>query len=199
MLVIRRTEEQLDLRFHSHGRPPMAYHPRYRTLLLARSPSGRHGSFLDSAEDYRFVRQLEREGRVVPAVGDFAGPRALRAIGQFLRPGETVGVYVSNVEFYLLRDDLRPLSPTQALPGRDSIFIRSCFDWRPTHGGAGRGATPRCSSASRAAGPAPVGRLPGYWDVCTCLSATGQRCEMTRPAAGAGKTASPTGPPGSTF
>jgi len=129
---------QLELKFQSYGRPSMSHHPTLRGLLLARSPSGREGSFLASEEDYRFVRDLHLRGRVVPVVGDFAGPRALQAISDFLRArGETVGAfYVSNVEFYLLRNGQfgRYVSNVEALPVTDeSVFIRSYFDYGFPH------------------------------------------------------------------
>jgi hypothetical protein len=44
----------------------------------------------------------------VPVVGNFAGPKAIRAVGRYIREhGATVGAfYVSNVEQYLFQDGL---------------------------------------------------------------------------------------------
>src|SRR5688572_18967021 len=61
-------DEQAEIRFHSFGRRG-TMHPTYRALLRARSPGGRFGSFLESEDDYRFVRDLSRRGRIVPVVG----------------------------------------------------------------------------------------------------------------------------------
>jgi hypothetical protein len=131
-------EEQAEIRFRTFGRPRAAYHPTYRTLLVARSPSGRFGSFLDAPEDYRFVRDLSRGQRIVPVVGDFAGPQALVAIGRWVREhGLTVSAfYTSNVEFYLLRNHAldRFAANVRALPSRpDSVLIRACFDYGRSH------------------------------------------------------------------
>jgi hypothetical protein len=167
-------EEQAEIRFRTFGRPRTAYHPTYRTLLLARSPSGRFGSFLDSAEDYRFVRDLSRGQRIVPVVGDFAGPQALRAIGRWVREhGLTVSAfYTSNVEFYLIRKHAfeRFVANVRELPGRpDSVLIRACFDygrWHPAEMPGHRSVTllqrlPRFLELSQA------GSYTTDWDVCT--------------------------------
>jgi len=128
---------QLELRFRTYGRPAMLYHPTFRSLLLARSPDG-HGSFLDSLDDYRYVRELARSGRLVPVVGDFAGAGALRAIAAFLRDERQAvsAFYVSNVEFYLLRSGSFPrfVANVRELPrAPDSLFIRACFDYGREH------------------------------------------------------------------
>lgn len=165
--------EQLELRFRSHGRRPMPYHPTLRTLLLARSPSGR-GSFLDSGEDYDVVRELQLAGRVVPVVGDFAGPHALAAVGRFLRErGERVSAfYVSNVEFYLLRSGSFDsfVGNVRSLPLReDALFIRAYFDYGRSHPSRQPGSRsttvlqPIQSLVRRHA----AGELLTHWDVAT--------------------------------
>jgi len=131
-------DEQAEIRFRSFGRYPGTWHPTYRTLLTARSPSGRFGNFLDSAADYAFVRDLSRAQRIVPLVGDFAGPQALRAVGDWTRAhGLTVtAFYTSNVEFYLLRSRIfdRFAANVRALPtAPDSVIIRACFDYGRYH------------------------------------------------------------------
>jgi hypothetical protein len=49
------------------------------------------------------VRQLHLKNLIIPVVGDFAGPKALVAIGRFLKDYDTpvTAFYVSNVESYL--------------------------------------------------------------------------------------------------
>ena len=49
---------------------------------------------------------MQQRNLIVPVVGDFAGPRALRAIGSYLRARGAVvtAFYVSNVEDYLRRN-----------------------------------------------------------------------------------------------
>jgi hypothetical protein len=61
---------------------------------------------LANEQAFAFMKDLERRNAMVPVVGDFAGPKALRAIGDFARKrGSTISAfYVSNVEEYLRQD-----------------------------------------------------------------------------------------------
>ena len=61
-------EEQLGLRFRSHGRRPMPHHPTYRRLLTAEASDGTLGHFLSRPDDYAFVRELADSGRLVPVI-----------------------------------------------------------------------------------------------------------------------------------
>jgi hypothetical protein len=131
-------DEQGEIRFSSYGRPHASYHPTLATLLAARSPSGRFGSFLDAPDDYAFVRDLSRGRRIVPVVGGFAGPHAVRAIGDWARERSLAvsAFYTSNVEFYLVRDQAfdRFVANLRALPVRaDAVLIRACFDYGRPH------------------------------------------------------------------
>jgi hypothetical protein len=75
----------------------------FMTVMTATDPSGVERGFLASEENYRVLRELERKNLLVPVVGDFGGPKALRAVGQYLKDhGATVtAYYTSNVEQYL--------------------------------------------------------------------------------------------------
>ncbi|HSM35820.1 MAG TPA: hypothetical protein VK837_05415 [Longimicrobiales bacterium] len=120
------------LRFRSHGRAPRWYYPTYRDLLLERDETGAPASYLASEDDYLFVRDLQRADRVVPVVGDFAGPHALRAIGREIaaRGLELGAFYTSNVEFYLERDGSfeRYVASLETLPAApDGVIVRSYF------------------------------------------------------------------------
>jgi hypothetical protein len=131
-------DEQLNLRFRSHGRPPMPYHPTYRGLLRAEGIDAKPAHFLSRPDDYDYVRRLAVEGRLIPVVGDFAGPHALRAIGEFVRKqGEKVtAFYVSNVEFYLMRNGSFPayVENVRSLPrSASSQFIRAYFSYGYPH------------------------------------------------------------------
>jgi hypothetical protein len=105
--------------------------PSYAELMAATDPTGREQSYLATEDRYRAVRGLQLENRVVPVVGDFAGEKALRAIGrEIARRGERVNVfYVSNVERYLWQqpDQHRRFYDNVAALPRDpgSVFIRS--------------------------------------------------------------------------
>jgi hypothetical protein len=167
-------EEQLDIRFRTSRRPWSMSYPSYRSLLLARSPSDRFGHFLASAQDYRFLRDLESAGRVVPVVGDFAGPTAMRAIAALLRErGQTVSVfYLSNVEFYLVRSEAFEhfAANVRQLPLKpDSVFIRACFDFAGSHPAAiaGHRHATLLQRIPRFLELHASGAYGGYWDLCT--------------------------------
>ena len=91
--------------------------------------TGAERTFLANEEIFALIKTMESRNLVVPVVGDFAGPKALRAIGTWLRArGATVSVsYVSNVEQYLERNGAWPAfcANVAALPlDRASLFIR---------------------------------------------------------------------------
>ena len=104
-------------------------------LMTATDADGGAHSYLNTEEAFRFLKDLESRNLIVPVVGDFAGPKAIRAVGGYLRDkGATVSAfYVSNVELYLNRELLlEPFCRNAAtLPVTDtSVFIRSAFDGR---------------------------------------------------------------------
>ncbi len=167
-------DEQLGLRFKSHGRPAMPYHPSYRTLLLAQDAAGTPSHFLSRPDDYDHVRRLAREGRLVPVVGDFAGPHALKAVGDFAREqGERVtAFYVSNVEFYLLRGSrfASYVENVRALPlAESSQFIRAYFSYGYPHPAAlaGHRSTLVRQRIDRFLELYDRGAYEDYWDVST--------------------------------
>lgn len=128
---------QLDIRFElkqSSGRK----YPTLRELLVEKDPEGNARGFLATEEAFRFVQTMEREGRVVPVVGDFAGDRALPAIAAHLAKEkiEVSAFYVSNVEQYLFDPKVWPrwARNVAALPKNDkSLFIRAYLDQGRRH------------------------------------------------------------------
>jgi hypothetical protein len=98
--------------------------------MAATDGIGRLRGYLASDESFRFLKRLETDNLVVPLVGNFAGQRAIRAVGQYLKErAATVAVfYVSNVEEYLRQDGVLPAfcANVAALPlDEASTFIRS--------------------------------------------------------------------------
>ena len=79
------------------------FSPTYTDLMTATDGAGVFRSYLATESSFAFLRGLETQNLVVPVVGDFAGPKALRHIGAYLKThGATVGAfYLSNVEQYL--------------------------------------------------------------------------------------------------
>lgn len=78
----------------------------YSTLMLQTDPQGQGLSYLASEDHFQFLKGLETRNLIVPVVGDFGGPKALRAVGAYLKDrGATVtAFYLSNVEQYLRQD-----------------------------------------------------------------------------------------------
>ena len=123
----------LDLRFSSHYRSPQPYYPTLRRLFLERDRHGGQRSYLASEEDFQFLKRFQEENRLVPVVGNLAGPHALQSIGTHLRNRgmEVTAFYTSNVEFYLYQDASfgRFVANVASLPlAKDGVLIRSYFN-----------------------------------------------------------------------
>jgi hypothetical protein len=91
--------------------------------------SGQERSYLASEESFAVVKGMETRNLVVPVVGDFAGSKALRSIGGWVKAhGATVSAfYVSNVEQYLEQNGTWAAfcANVATLPlDRESVFIR---------------------------------------------------------------------------
>jgi hypothetical protein len=117
------------------GRGNMA---SYGDLMLATDAQNVNRGFLASEENFRVVRALHEKNLIVPVVGNFAGSKALRAVGAYVRErGATVAaMYLSNVEQYLRQDGIWNVfcANVATLPLDDrSMFIRS------SNGGFGGG------------------------------------------------------------
>jgi hypothetical protein len=104
--------------------------PTYVEMMIATDSASVPRSYLASEEQFAQIKDLQTRNLVVPVVGNFAGPKALRAIGDYLkRHHALVGAYyVSNVEQYLAREGAleRFCDNVAGLPLDDaSTFIRS--------------------------------------------------------------------------
>ena len=80
--------------------------PSYDELMTATDEHGVERGYLSTEESFLFLKDLESRNLVVPVVGDFGGPLAIRAVGRYLKStGATVtAFYLSNVEQYLYQD-----------------------------------------------------------------------------------------------
>jgi hypothetical protein len=81
---------------------------QYGDLMLLTDQAGTSWYYKNSEESYRTLKDLEERNLFVPVVGNFAGPKALRAVGKYVRDhGATVSaMYLSNVEQYLNQDGI---------------------------------------------------------------------------------------------
>jgi hypothetical protein len=97
-----------SLSYSSTGGFGGRYQPTYADLMIATDESGEPRSYLASEESFAYLKDLESRNLIVPIVGNFAGPKAIRAVGEYLTArGATVSAfYLSNVEQYLHQDRL---------------------------------------------------------------------------------------------
>jgi hypothetical protein len=118
------------IRYSPIGLGSATVQPTYAQLMAATDALGQARSFLASEDAFVFVKGLEARNLVVPVVGDFAGPRTVRAVGAYLKQkGVMISTfYVSNVEEYLKRDGIWQAfcENVSTLPiDETSTFIRS--------------------------------------------------------------------------
>ena len=90
------------------GRGGFRNSPTYGDLMMATDAAGTLRSYLASEENWQVLKSLEAKNLFVPIVGNFAGPKAIRAVGSWLKQhGATVSAfYLSNVEQYLNMDGI---------------------------------------------------------------------------------------------
>ncbi len=127
-------QDGLETRYSSLGRNNRGDYPSFRDLIIATNRDGREVSYLASERAFDVIRDMEREGRIVPVVGNVAGPHAVRAIGEYARAHhmKVSAFYLSNVEQYLITRQGgfdTYIENLRALP-RDStsVVIRSFFE-----------------------------------------------------------------------
>ena len=105
--------------------------PTFSALLLETDSAGVNRAYLSSEDGYRWLRDFQSRNLLVPVIGDFAGPKALRAVGQWVRAHDAKidAMYVSNVEQYLFMGTdawRRYYENVATLPITESaLFIRS--------------------------------------------------------------------------
>jgi hypothetical protein len=140
--------------------------PSYAELMTADDGTGHARSYLATEENYRYMRDFETRNLLVPVVGDFGGPKALRAVASYLKQKALVvsTFYASNVEQYLYQNGIwdRFCGSAATLPlDAKSLLIRS-------RRGGFRGAGP-------GGGPGPRGMfssdaVPLQPEVITCTA-----------------------------
>ncbi len=104
--------------------------PTYADLMVQTDGRGVQRSFLATEATFRLLKDMQTRNLIVPIVGDFGGPSAIRAVGQYLkdRNATVTAIYTSNVEQYLFQSDAwrRYYENVATLPtDSTSMFIRS--------------------------------------------------------------------------
>jgi hypothetical protein len=160
-------EAGLGLRFNSAGRPPQAYYPTYRDLLLETDSAGRQANYLASEEAFQLVRSLQARDLVIPVVGDLGGPTAMSAIARLLvSRNEALSVfYTSNVEFYLYGQGTfsKFAGNLKQIPRAErSVVIRSVFGRYTGYGRPGDASTSQVHSVNDLLSGLADGRFASY-------------------------------------
>jgi hypothetical protein len=147
--------------------------PTYSVLMTETDATGQHRSYLATEENYRLVANMEKRNAIVPVTGDFAGPKALRSVGRYLKSHDATvtAIYTSNVEQYLFQSDTnwrKYYGNIATLPiDAKTTFIRSVSN-RGYQGGPGafgpRAQTRLCSVAELLKA-FNRGQITGYYDV----------------------------------
>ena len=71
--------------------------------MTATDDAGQARSYLATEATFAFLKDLHSRNQIVPVVGNFGGPKALRAVATYLKQRRMVvgAFYASNVEQYL--------------------------------------------------------------------------------------------------
>jgi len=96
-----------DLTFtFTDGFGDSAQMPSFSDLMTETDRASRNWNFLATEDQFRTIQRMEKSNLIVPLVGDFAGPKTIRAVALYIREhGSRVrAFYVSNVEQYLFRE-----------------------------------------------------------------------------------------------
>ena len=145
--------------------------PSFADLMVATDAAGVNRGFLADEENYGVVRQLHLRNLLIPVVGDFAGPKALRAVGDFLRQhgAITSAIYTSNVEQYLFREPHKwrqYYENVATLPiDSTSTFVRAIFNFGYGGGGGSARSITMLQPVTELLKAYREGRIQAYFDV----------------------------------
>jgi hypothetical protein len=118
------------INYGSSGRSSFGNGVTYADLMTATDAEGVSRSYLANEEKFNVLKSLEAKNLIVPVVGNFAGAKAIRAVGKYVKDkeGTVIAFYLSNVEQYLQQDGIWEdfCKNVATLPlDASSTFIRS--------------------------------------------------------------------------
>lgn len=103
--------------------------PTYAELMTQTDGVGGSRSYLAAESGFALLKRLESRNLVVPVVGDFGGPKAIRVVGPYLKAhrATVTAFYLSNVEQFLYQGKWMAFCRNVATLPLDSssTFIRS--------------------------------------------------------------------------
>jgi hypothetical protein len=140
--------------------------PSYSELMLETDGESRNWNFLATEDQFRLIQGMQKSNLIVPLVGDFGGPKAIRSVARYTEDhGSKVrAFYTSNVEQYLFQEDdwRRFYDNVLFLPtDSTSTFIRySLSNWR-----FGHARTSLTSGMQSTLDAYRGGTIKGYYDV----------------------------------
>jgi hypothetical protein len=119
-----------DLNYTSSGNSfgARGYFVTYADLMMETDEEGVNHSYLASENNFKVVKEMEEKNLIIPLVGDFAGDKAIRAVGKYLKEhnATVMAFYLSNVEQYLRGRWNSFCANVAALPlDENSTFIRA--------------------------------------------------------------------------
>jgi len=141
--------------------------PSYSDLMTESDGVSRNWNFLATEDQFQIIQRMQKSNLIVPLVGDFAGPKAIRFVAEYVREHGSIvrAFYTSNVEQYLFQDDKNwkrfyenvLLLPTDST----STFIRYVLNG----GGYDRHPASVTSRMDPTMSAYRFGRIQGYYDV----------------------------------
>jgi hypothetical protein len=108
--------------------------PTYADLMKQTDNQGMNRAYMANEKNFQLLKTLQRNNLIIPLVGDFAGDKAIRAVGNYLKEHDAhvTAFYLSNVEQYLFQDPenwKKFYTNVGTLPiDSSSTFIRSVFN-----------------------------------------------------------------------
>ena len=145
--------------------------PTYEDLMVSTDGYEQNRGYLGNEANFRTLATMQRKNLIIPVVGDFGGPKALRAVGKYLRDNRATvtAFYLSNVEQYLFQSEAWRgfFSNVATLPvDSSSTFLRAVFNMGIRSSGpiGARSVTLRASIPDQVKAY-EEGRILSYYDV----------------------------------